>query len=824
MKTYTHLYTNNNDLFNYMSNLNVDVNADILVQIYTNISDNNKLFTINSTINSFFNNAQIIGSNSCCRLHKDNITNKDIIISFTLFKKSRVKVFLYEFENSKSKELAKQIIENETTKSSKVMLLYTNISLIENEYLLQELKKYAPHIYIEGSITNDTRKSIVFKNGSSYSNGLVGAVIDSEELYVSTFNDSSYVPIGREYKVTDADQNIIKTINNVPAKQFYEKYLGIITNDNIETLGTIFPLLVKTDNILISKPVLSITDDNYLITNSIVKKGDSISLGYRDIYSFINTNKNILQDISKVPCESIFVFSCSKREEMASKYLKYNFPLSNTNVCGVSTDWNIITSGSISSLSKDTLSILVMSENPNNYASINLNSICESDYDFSKEQTTLLKLVNITSNELNVLNQTLENMVMQKTNELLEQYYTDYLTKLPNLNRLIESIENNTVSSLALIDISSFININNFYGNHIGNNVLKELASLLISYCSLNGFSPYRVHSDIFAVATNGLNTAVFESLIKDLQYKIHSNCFIESNHKIYINTTVSVTSMKHNVYENASMTLEYAKTHKIPFLVYNEDLKIEDAIKHNLIWTSKIRTAINNNKIIPYYQPIYNNSATKIDRFEVLMRLIDEDGQIITPYMFLDIAKKANLYKSLTKIIIEKAFNNFRNSDFKFSINLSSEDIIDENIRNFIYDKLDNFDHPQNVIFEIVESEGIENYDIVIEFINEIKKYKTEIAIDDFGTGFSNFHYLFKLNVDCIKIDGSIIQQINEEKAAKLVAETIVDFAKRMGITTVAEYVSNEEIFNKTNELGIDYCQGYFVSKPKENINDENN
>jgi EAL domain-containing protein (putative c-di-GMP-specific phosphodiesterase class I) len=120
-------------------------------------------------------------------------------------------------------------------------------------------------------------------------------------------------------------------------------------------------------------------------------------------------------------------------------------------------------------------------------------------------------------------------------------------------------------------------------------------------------------------------------------------------------------------------------------------------------------------------------------------------------------------------------------------------------------------------VIFEIVESEGIENYDDVKEFINVTKSYGAQIAIDDFGTGFSNFHYLFKLNVDLIKIDGSIIQQINGEKAASLVAETIVDFSRKMGIATVAEFVSDEAIFKKTNELGINYSQGYYVSMPRE-------
>ena len=198
---------------------------------------------------------------------------------------------------------------------------------------------------------------------------------------------------------------------------------------------------------------------------------------------------------------------------------------------------------------------------------------------------------------------------------------------------------------------------------------------------------------------------------------------------------------------------------------------------------------------------------------------MIDENGKIISPYFFLDIAKKAGLYKELTITMLKKTFEVLNKTDYEISINLLLQDIVNSEIRALIIEKLEKTKNPKKVVFEIVESEGIENFKEVTDFIKEIKKYGAKIAIDDFGTGYSNFNYLMKLNVDYIKIDGSIIKNIHKDKSAELVTKTIVAFAKELGIETIAEFVAEEEIYNKIKDLNIDYSQGYYFSEPKESI-----
>ncbi len=817
MNTCIHLYLSINLLEEYILNMDIDFKTNLLVQIYTNSNDMSDLKNIHRIITSYMPNSIIIGTRSDYNISSSNLYTHETLITFTAFSKSSFRVFGYNLDCSDSASLGKEFFQNELTCLSKFTYIISNMSPLDSEFLISSIKEDVPNLHICGGIIPDYDKSRLFANDRFYDNGIVGFVIDSTYLNINTYYNTNFMPIGRTHTITSSKGNIIKTIDNMPAKTFYEKYMGkqITESDNLQEIGHIFPLLLHTENGLMPKPMISLSKQGYIITNTAINTGDIISFGYGNIQNLVNNNKSTFEALNSLPIENLIITNGLMRYLSTEKYISYCSELS-IPAFGLYTHSEFITEGTTTFISTGSLSITALSEDPQKIVKLD-EPIIRCDSAISAEQTTLLNLVANTSKELNLLNRTLETLVTQKTNELFNHYYIDQLTKLPNNNKLSEVLASNTINSLAFIDISSFVNINSFYGNYIGNKLLSELSRLISGFCYKHQYTTYRIHSDIFAITNENETPEIFNKAMHKLQQSIHKYCFMELSLEIYITTVFAISHNTQQIFENTSMTLEFAKTHKLSFLIYDLSLHIEESIKNNLVWTSKIRNAIEKDKIIPYYQPIYNNETHETDHFEVLMRLIDEDGTIVSPGTFLNISKKANLYKTLTKIIIDKAFKNFIDSELRFSINLSSEDILDHEVRQYIYNKLEEYPKSHHVIFEIVESEGIENYDDIKEFINITKSYGAQIAIDDFGTGFSNFHYLFKLNVDLIKIDGSIIQQLNGEKAASLVAETIVDFSKKMGIATVAEFVSDEAIFKKTNELGITYSQGYYVSKPRE-------
>jgi EAL domain-containing protein (putative c-di-GMP-specific phosphodiesterase class I) len=229
------------------------------------------------------------------------------------------------------------------------------------------------------------------------------------------------------------------------------------------------------------------------------------------------------------------------------------------------------------------------------------------------------------------------------------------------------------------------------------------------------------------------------------------------------------------------------------------------------------LKNAIKRDDILVYFQPIFENTTGKINKYECLIRVCNRDGEILSPASFLNVVKETRLYADITEIMIRKSISIMENTPYEFSINLSIGDLIDKKFNNFIREIFHrNRGIAKRITFEIVESEGIENYQVVHDFIHEMKEYGCKMAIDDFGAGYSNFEHILRLDVNYLKIDSSMIKNIDTDIYSQIIVETIVNFVKKLDIEIIAEFVHSEKIFHKVKALGVDYSQGYYIGKPK--------
>ena len=408
--------------------------------------------------------------------------------------------------------------------------------------------------------------------------------------------------------------------------------------------------------------------------------------------------------------------------------------------------------------------------------------------------------------------------LIHKTEELERILREDNLTKEGNRFKLLEDIKRFKKPSLALLDINRFGDINEFYGYEIGDEVLITVAKIFKEHTG-NKYTLYRIYSDEFAILADNDEKEHFKNFIKHIADSISSSPLNINGKEIYIQMTYSISFEEKNELKKTANTIKRYNKNNKDIVVYDKNLGIEKIHEKNILWTSKLKKALESDNIVPYYQAIYNLKTEKIEKYEALVRLIDEDNIAISPFYFLDVAKKSKQYLKLTKEVIRKSFEYFKDKDYEFSINLTLEDITNKNISSYIIDMLKEYNIAPKVVFEIVESEGIQDFEYVNNFIDSVKKLGCKIAIDDFGSGYSNFEYLIKLNADYIKIDGSLIKDILLNKNNQEIVITIVDFAKRQGFKTIAEFVSSKEIFDKVKELGLDYAQGYYIHEPKPEI-----
>ncbi len=402
-----------------------------------------------------------------------------------------------------------------------------------------------------------------------------------------------------------------------------------------------------------------------------------------------------------------------------------------------------------------------------------------------------------------------------KTEELKRNLRLDSLTNIGNRYKLIEDVSKSVNPCISILDIVSFSDVNDFFGYKTGDNVLKIVArkieELLIDK---ENYKVYRDHSDTFCIVAENEDRDKFIKNIDEISKTIAKVPIVIKSRELYVQLSyVFSFESKENLLETANIIKRYSHANK-NIIIYDKALELEKDYEKNIFWTLKIKKALDEDKIVPYFQPIYNLKTNKIEKYEALVRLIDGNN-VISPYYFLDISKKSKQYLQLTKTMIQKTFDYFRDKDFEFSINLTFEDIKSEYISSFIIELLKEYKIGHRVVFEIVESEEIDNFRKINEFFVTIREYGCKIAIDDFGSGYSNFEYLAKLNVDYIKIDGSLIKDILINKSSQNIVSMLVNFAKGQKVKTIAEFVSNKDILNKVRELGIDYVQGYYIKEP---------
>ena len=421
------------------------------------------------------------------------------------------------------------------------------------------------------------------------------------------------------------------------------------------------------------------------------------------------------------------------------------------------------------------------------------------------------------------LNDYLNSEVQTKTQELKNSLLTEGLTKLPNRLKLLEDLaaqENNTSRHLAILNIDRFKDINDFYGHKVGDEILQQTALIIKGICRNKSSTIYKLPSDEYAVfSTRNITPDIFYSIIRNIITSIQKKKYEIGENTIFVTISCGIASNQEQIITKADMALQISKNDKRSIITYDESLDATEIIKQNNLGIALLKDAIANDQITPYFQPIYNVKTKKIEKYESLARIIQNDSKVIAPYAFLDIAIKSKLYPSITRSMIRKSFEFFQDKDYDFSINISIHDVLNNGTVNFIIKSLENFEKPHKVVFEILESDKMGNYEELKKFISTLKSFGCKIAIDDFGSGYSNFSHILELDVDYLKIDASLVKNVTTDENAKKITKTIIKFASSLDIKTIAEYVEDEASLKLLEQMGVDFVQGYYIGKPKESL-----
>jgi diguanylate cyclase (GGDEF)-like protein/PAS domain S-box-containing protein len=421
----------------------------------------------------------------------------------------------------------------------------------------------------------------------------------------------------------------------------------------------------------------------------------------------------------------------------------------------------------------------------------------------------------------------------------------DALTGLANRRRFRGELEQQIAfyaryggqGAVLIVDVDHFKHVNDTAGHQAGDNVIREIAELLRARARVSD-AVARLSGDEFAVLLPQTDREGAIRFAEDLRREVRLQTTANGPEPVTVSIGVAMFGGETEdggepALVAADLAMYEAKEQgRDRVVLADEPGEVRSAPKAGLSTSARIRNALVRDRLVLYQQPIVDLRTGRADRHELLLRIEEEDGELLPAGRFIQTAEQFGMVQELDRWVVGEAvrmLNEYESPGgeengnggmsrppFGLHINLSGSSIIDANVLEFIERSFDTSDaFPGAITFEITETAAIRNFETAAAFADRLTEFGCSIAIDDYGVGFGPFYYLKHLPFDLIKIDGDFIRDLPRNDADQLTVKAIVEIARGLGKTTIAEFVEEPSTVGLLRELGVDMAQGFHLGKP---------
>ena len=426
----------------------------------------------------------------------------------------------------------------------------------------------------------------------------------------------------------------------------------------------------------------------------------------------------------------------------------------------------------------------------------------------------------------------------RKIFELELQHLADHdaLTGLFNRRRFDEELEREVAraarygetGALLVLDLDNFKYVNDSMGHPAGDQVVMSIATLLRKRLRETDVIA-RLGGDEFAVLLSHTSPSGAREVAESLLRAIRDQGAVVGGRPVRVTTSLGVALFQEDsttaqeLLAAADLALYEAKDGgRDRIVVYTPHSGGEARERARASWVDRIRRALEEERFLLYCQPILDLATDEVSQYELLLRMLDDDGEVVAPAAFLGVAERFGLIQSIDRWVVTEAIRLMgrrlrEGEELRLEVNLSGRSVDDPELPALIQRELADTDvDPDNLIFEITETALISNMDQARRFAETLTRVGCRFALDDFGAGFGSYYYLKHLPVNYIKIDGDFIRALPSSPTDQLMVKAMVQVAEGLGMKTVAEFVETEAIVDFLREYGVDFAQGYHVGRPR--------
>ena len=411
----------------------------------------------------------------------------------------------------------------------------------------------------------------------------------------------------------------------------------------------------------------------------------------------------------------------------------------------------------------------------------------------------------------------------------------DPLTSLYTRRRFVEELgreiaraqRSGSGGAVLVLDLDDLKYVNDSVGHATGDRLLSELALLIKKHMRATDILA-RLDGDEFALLITETQPSRVEFVVERLLKSVRNHSVDTGGQLVGVTASAGIAFFPEHgatadeLLSRADQALARAKQRgRDQFVLFTPDEKWQAQVNSRLTGDKLIREALAHGRFVLFAQPILDLKTDTICQYEILLRMLDENDELMAPASFLDTAERFGLIRSIDRWVVRQAIQlmgrqHKTGNDVRLSVNLSGKSLGDFDLTTLIEQELrENSVDPSLLTFEITETTAISDTDRAKIFANALRHIGCHLALDDFGVGFSSFHKLKHLPVDYLKIDGSFIRDLPKNKVDQHLVRAMVEVARALRKRTVAEFVGSAETLELVKKAGVDYGQGFYIGKP---------